>query len=385
MASVKHVKGDKWQVTISAGYDEEGKRKRIYKTITAKTEKQAKKLAKSLEGEIEKGDYIESSKYTFKDYTEKYWLVNKKIRLEPKTIYEYENLLKNYIYVEFGNKTLDKIDPLMIETFYNKLRTPGLRKDGGTLSENTIKHYHQLITSILQSAQKKKLIKENPCNLVEIPMIKKKESKFYDESQINNLLQALKTAELKYKAIVYIALFCGLRLGEILGLNENDINFDKNEISITKASQYLPTIGVFEKEPKNESSNRIVAMPKIVMDIIKEQILDKKKQQIRLGSKWKSSNKLFIKWNGEPMYTYAPSKWFNKFLKKNNLPPLPFHGLRHTAATYLINQGMDVKSVSTTLGHSKANTTLNIYAHSFKKANKESAEIMDNLSAKFIK
>lgn len=87
--------------------------------------------------------------------------------------------------------------------------------------------------------------------------------------------------------------------------------------------------------------------------------------------------RLFVTWDGKPMFPNAMSKWFFNFIKRNKLPSLNFHGLRHTSATFLISQGMDVQTVAGRLGHSTSATTQNIYSHFLESKDKQTADLME--------
>ena len=102
-------------------------------------------------------------------------------------------------------------------------------------------------------------------------------------------------------------------------------------------------------------------------------------QRLKCGDKWVETNRLFIQWNGAPMHPDSITGWFRKFLKRKELPYITFHGLRHTHATLLIAQGLDVRTVSNRLGHAQTSTTLNIYAHSFARMDREASDKIDNL------
>lgn len=98
---------------------------------------------------------------------------------------------------------------------------------------------------------------------------------------------------------------------------------------------------------------------------------------MKLGDKWQDSDRLFVTWDGRPMHPDTPSSWFPEFLERHKLPHLPFHGIRHTAATMLINQGLPAKSISGRMGHSSISTTFNIYGHYLKSADKEAADRLE--------
>ena len=299
-----------------------------------------------------------------------------------------------------GSTKIEKLNPVRLKEFYNEIREPmtferqyrgGKKKQVTvTLSDQSVKHHHRLISTILQSAYKDGIIKENPCSRIDAPKVNKGKTPEYEVDQISNLIEALESVELKFKTCIHIALAGGLRLGEIMGLEWQDVNFDNKSIEIRQASQYLPGKGIFTKKPKNETSERNVTIPLPVMDLIAQLEHEQKLQQLKLGNKWigkdfkdeKSSGRLFVKELGGPMHPHSPSKWFHDFIRENNLPILTVHSLRHISASYLIAAGQDVVAVSRRLGHSNSNTTLAIYAHSFKKRDEESANKMEGMYTK---
>lgn len=400
MPYIKFLGENKYQATISAGYDELGNRKRVYKTFTAKDEDAALKKAIKLETKVEKGTLQVSTKYTFSQYVDQ-WKKDAERKLAPKTYLRYCELLNSRIIPYMGKVKIEKITPALLKNFYNELRKPQkreqIKKDGSkkvtvyNLSETTIRHHHRLIRSILQIAYKEGLLQENPCARVDAPIADKKDLAIYDEEQILALIKSLENEDIQYRASVHIALSGGLRLGEICGLEWKDVNYKDNSITISRTSQYLPKKGVITKCPKNETSNRTIMLPSDTMALIKELEQSQRIKAVKLGTKWqgrkfnsnsKVTGRLFTTELGAPMHPHTPSKWFHKFLKANNLPPLPFHGLRHTSASYLIACGLDVVTVAKRLGHADTNTTLKVYAHAFEKLDKSAANKMDQLFAK---
>lgn len=247
----------------------------------------------------------------------------------------------------------------------------------GTLSSRTILHHHRLISSMLTTAVQWQLITSNPAERVKAPKIDKRPVSHYDDEQTKALLNAIDTEEPKYKAMVMLDVFSGLRLGELMGLNWTDINFENNSIEITKASQYLTGKGTFEKKPKNEASVRKISIPTPVMSLLKEYRKWWLEQKIKCGDLWQNSDRLFVTWDGRPMFTYTLTNWFPEFLQRHNLPKITPHGLRHTMASLLGSQGMEVSAISKRLGHARISTTLDIYTHVFKKADTAASDLLE--------
>jgi len=361
---------NKWRLNVPGGTSPGGNRKVYRRTVEVTSEREAKKQLDIFSAEVQKGQYIEPSKLTFKEFSQK-WLESK-IDLAPKTQHRYKQLLDMRILPAMGHINLEDIKPFHIMQFYENLRESGIREDGkeGTLSPTTILHHHRLLVTIFNAAVKWQILLTNPAARVESPKVPRKPATCYDENDIAALLEALEGEELKHQVLVYIALYCGLRRGEIMGLEWPDIDFDNSLLHIRQSSQYIPGKGSFTKEPKNETNKRVLSVPGFVMALLKEYKVYQVQYRLQVGDLWQGSTRLFTTWDGKPGHPEWPSQWFSKFIKKHKLPHLPFHGLRHTAATMLINLDVQLKNISGRLGHANPATTGFIYSHYLKSADK---------------
>jgi len=363
------------------------------KYVKAKNDSQAGKLLAAFITDIEAGDFSQPSKITFREFAQKWLKEYAEIELAPKTVFRYKQLLESRIYPAFGDKKLDRIRPLELVEFYNSLRKKhkymsvlkdGTRetKDSEPLSESTIRHHHRLICAIFEKGIKWGIIKgANPAKRVDAPKQEKKKAKCYDEKHVQALLDALENVDLedlKYKVATMIAIMTGARLGEIMGLEWQDIGFDNKLIEIRRCSQYLPDRGTFTKGTKNYTSTRKVSVNNTLLDLLEEYREDQRKK----GFICQDNNRLFVTWDGKPMHPYTVTKWFPDFLERNKLPKLNFHGLRHTSATFLISKGMDIETVAGRLGHSTSATTQNVYSHFLESKDKQAAKMIERTFGK---
>lgn len=382
--SIQKRGNNKYLLTVSLGRGAKGKRLRYTQTIEAKNDKEAeKKLAEFLVS-VEKGTYIEPSKLTFFDFVQRWVRDYAKNTLAPKTFHRYQEMLKSRIIPSLGHIMLESLKPTHLLEFYNNLREDGIRTDGkkGGLAERTILHHHRLISAILSDAVEWQLIISNPANRVKPPKAKKKDISHYNEEQLFVLLQKLDSEPINYRLMVYLAITGGLRRGEIMGLDWSDIDFEKKTLEVKKSSQYLPSHGVFLKDPKNESSKRILTLPTTTILLLLDFKAYQEESKSNAGDKWKESDRIFTAWNGEPAHPDTISGWFAEFIRKSKLPHITFHGLRHTNASLLIAEGLDLKTISTRLGHSTVSTTTDIYAHALRKPDIEAANKMEQLLSK---
>jgi len=192
--------------------------------------------------------------------------------------------------------------------------------------------------------------------------------------------------DIRLKAIIYLTAFTGARLGEVSGLCWADVDFENNRITIRRAAQYVNNKRIekekriFEKEPKNETSIRTIAIPDVLLSVLKAYKRYQLEQRLLLGSDWKTNDRVVKAWDGSACHPDFPSKAFKAFREKNNLPPLTFHQLRHSNASLLIAEGVDVATISKRLGHSNLGTTTKIYSHALKKPDQDAS---DKLGALF--
>jgi integrase len=416
MASIQKRGSNSWRVTVSAGYDSAGKK--LVKTKTFKKppemtdkqwQKELQKLAIEFEREVERGTVLDGS-VTLKDFVERWLKEYAMTRLEPRTLESYRHELDSKILPALGHIRLDKLTPVQILSFLNNLMEDGIRQDGkpGAYSNRVIKYQHQILSSILQTAVYWQIIESNPCSRVKCPKYDtmNTKQKFFDENQAAIFLEAVKDEPLKYQVMANLALFMGLRKGEILGLTWNDVDLEEGWLAVNKAISATKELGVFMKSPKTESSVRTLAMPKSLVSLLKKYKAWQNEQKLKCGDLWDEDWEdhpwLFTQWNGKVMDYHSPYTWFSKFIKRYNerikndgsipenekssylLPEISFHGLRHTSATLLIGENVDVRTVSARLGHNQVSTTLNIYSHSLKAADRKAADSLENLLTRNI-
>ena len=179
--------------------------------------------------------------------------------LAPTTYARYVRILETRILPYFGKFALDKIKPTDIMKFYDMLECDTqirrLKNNKGErltkpLSRKTILEHHRLLRAMLHKAVYWQLIVSNPADRVQPPKTQKPRRRYYDDEQCKYLLERLETQEIKYKVAIILTIFTGVRLGELMGLEWDDIDFKNGIVSINKASQYLSEKGIFTKDHK---------------------------------------------------------------------------------------------------------------------------------------
>lgn len=379
-----------YRLSCLAGYNLQGKPIKKTKTVHG-TKKEAEiELAKFV-ADVQNGMVIEGKSLKFSEFTEIWKRDYGSKELAPSTYKRYCRMLETRLLPYFGHFYVNKIKPTDIMQFYDLLSkdTQLVRKkdnDGNKtlkpLSGKTILEHHRLLRAMLHKAVYWQVIVSNPAERVQPPKAKKPKRKYYDDDQCKILLENLEQLDeeqIKYKTAIILTVFTGVRLGELMGLEWNDIDFRNGIVSINRSSQYLADTGVFTKVPKTESSIREVAIPDFVISLLEEYKLWYEEQKSLYGDLWTNSNRLFVQADGKPMHPSTISKWFVKYVGQIGLPVINFHGLRHTNATLLIAQNIDVAVVAARLGHAQITTTYNFYVHPIISHNKKAGYALEDL------
>ena len=390
MAGSIEKRGDSYRLVCVVGYNLQGRPIKKSKTVHCSKKEAKIELAKFV-ADVQKGMYVEGKSLKFTDFVEIWKRDYGSKELAPSTYKRYLGILESRIIPYFGHFRVDKIKPTDIMQFYDLLsrdtqivrrKNNNGKKTGKPLSPKTIVEHHRLLHAMLQKAVYWQMIVSNPAERVQAPKTKKPKRKYYDDEQSKALisgLMELTEEQFKYKVAIILTIFTGVRLGELMGLEWDDINFREGIVSINRSSQYLADKGVFTKVPKTESSIRDVAIPDFVVSLLEEYKYWYDEQKYQYGELWYDSNRLFVQADGKPMHPSTISKWFEKFVAQIGLPVINFHGLRHTNATLLIAQNIDVSVVAARLGHAQITTTLNFYVHPIISHNKTAGFALENL------
>lgn len=427
MASIKK-RGNGYRILVSNGYRTDGTK--IQETTTfipdsKMTERQQMKalddFVYAFEQKVKSGKYLSGEKMTFEEFY-KYWLKEyAEKQLEKTTLQGYIAELEQKIIPAIGHLKIAKIKPTHLQSFYNNLLEDGVRKDGrtGGYSPVTIKKDHAIISGMLKQAVLWQLIETNPCDRVAPPKEIKEtveDVKHFTLEQAETFLNALemdyatkykahdriddtgkkyhvpeyietRSIPAQFKVFFNFALFGGMRRGELIALTWDDIDFKECSIDINKATGYVNREQI-TKLPKNKGSIRKIVVPEPVIRLAERYKKEQLEYRMSIGDQWSGDNYVFIQNNGSQMNLSTPNHTFHDIINKYNatvknptehLPHIPLHGLRHTSATLLISENIDVRTVSARLGHAQTSTTLNIYAHSLKKMDEKASDTLENL------
>lgn len=293
-----------------------------------------------------------------------YWRDNfKSTTVKKGTIDSYDNVFSFYIKPFLGHLKLNQVSSQEIQAFYNEMARNGY-------SKSTITLIHALLTNMLRHAYRLELIEKNPIDLVILPRGKQKqERRVLTKEEQKLLLEYLKGNEIE--TLVIFALSTGMRIGEIIGLTWENVDFEKNEINVREILKKGNNGVLYKDLPKTSKSMRTIPM----LPQVSERLRNHKRFQEnrRLLGKFKNEQSnlghlVFIKPDGSPytdLYLCRQLKHVVNEINKDGTPfePLTPHCLRHTFATRALENGISAKVVQELLGHSSVTLTLDLYTH----------------------
>ena len=256
-----------------------------------------------------------------------------------------------------------------------------LIQDTTPLSSKTILEYHRLISTIMSQAERELLIPYNPAKKATPPKADKAEPDYYQPEVMDDILAALDQAPLKWRTITYLLIDSGCRRGEAAGLAWKSVDLEEGIITIERALLYSAKRGVYEGPPKNKRSRTIKLAPETV-ELLKRHKLEQERIRTILGDRWVDSGYVFTQENGDRMNPDSITDWLNKFSRANGLPHIHPHAFRHTAASTMIANGIDLVTTANELGHANATTTATIYAHQIATAKAKASEVRSGVFRK---
>lgn len=367
MATIQK-RGNSYSIRYSDGYDADGKQRIKSTTWTPEPGMTNKQIEKELERQkvlfeekCRKG--FENSTVKFQIFADEWFEDYAKANLRN-TTYEQMLALRSRVYPAIGHLRMDKITTRHIQLFVNSLSKDGANKRTGKgLASKTIRHNLSLISDVFSYAVKMSVVSDNPCEKVTVPKTEIKEKKIYTRSEVQQFITLLDSAPLKYKTFFYLLLYSGFRRGEVLGIEWKDVDFEDNIISIRRTSNYTSKKGIYTDKTKTRKSQRSLKFPPLIMELLKEYRSEQDEEMFNMGDKWIETDRLYVQWNGKPMNNNTPYEWLRKFSKKHGLPFYGVHSFRHLFCSLLVNEGVDIVSVSGALRHSTVSTTTNIYCH----------------------
>ncbi len=367
---VRKREDGRWEGRIVVGHDEKGLPKT--KNVLAKTKSECSAklnaLKASLQGPREPKQEKPKADMTFGAWLDHWYQRECKPKIRPKTQADYENRIYQHFIPELGAIPLAKLTAADLQQFYNRLKEGGrllrVEQYGPGLSDRMVKSCHVTCRMALDQVVAQGLILKNPALSCKAPVTRPKEMQVLTGEEIQRLL--IQAKEDGCFELLLLELTTGLRRGEILALRWDDLDFRTGTLRVERQVQRIQG-KLAVSQPKTRASCRSILLPAPVLEILAQ-------YRQSVSSHWMFPSP---KKEDAPLDPAAVRKKLSAVLKRAGCPAARFHVLRHTFATSALEHGMDVKTLSTVIGHVSSATTLNVYAHVTDEMRQKAADKID--------
>ncbi|SCC46887.1 tyrosine-type recombinase/integrase [Bacillus wiedmannii] len=342
-------RGNKYCIVIDIGPDPQTGKRRQKWFSGYRTKKEAQADVAKKVTELNEGTFVEPSKLTLKDYLLE-WLKVKEMTIDKSTFDYYEDIVLKHILPALGKIYLNKLNVIQVQQFYRNLTN--------TLSNGRILLIHRVLNNALNQAVAQKIIIENPAKFASKPKKEKTPIQIWTEEEVKRFL--FHSQDSRYHIGYILAITTGMRLGEVLGLRWQDIDFDNHTLTITNTVGHDNKI---KQGAKTNFSQRTMPIPVETINALKSHNHFIKKEKLRLGNAYNDFDLIVCTTRGGIVSRNYFRTKFYEVIKKADVSKIKFHDLRHTHASLLLKQGVHPKIVSERLGHTNVSVTLNIYSH----------------------
>lgn len=243
----------------------------------------------------------------------------------------------------------------------------------GALSTSAIRIHHGLISVVFAQAEKEMLISFNPAKRATPPPTGKSSPAYLQPEELARLLEAVETESIKWRTLTYFLAVTGCRIGEALGVKWKKVNLEDGTVKIDTSMNYIPGIGTYEGPTKTKKA-RYVTIPLEMIDRLKKYRVWQMEQRLKCGEQWVDTGLVFTRDDGGPLIKETYNTFLNRVCKRNGLPRIHAHSLRHTFASVLISEGVDIVTVSKMLGHANTSMTTDVYSHIIEESKRKATE-----------
>jgi integrase len=304
--------------------------------------------------------WVADDKLTLGEFLTRYLADIAASTVRPRTLESYTWLVHNHIQPALGDVRLTNLMAQRVQGFYSERLQAGL-------SATTVLHIHNFLHKALEQAVRWGLVPRNVTDLVDPPRSKRRQPTVWSAEQARRFLEKAKSHRLY--ALYVLALFTGMRQGELLGLQFDDIDWETSTINVQHSLQTLSGKPQLLAAPKTEKSRRRVSLPEAARLALERHV------KLQAGKK----GYVFVSQVGTPLLPHSVIDTFKRLIEEAGVPDIRFHDMRHTCATLHLLAGTNPKVVQDLLGHSTITLTLDTYSHILPGIQEDAAKRMDRL------
>jgi integrase len=339
------------------------------------TRKEAEAERDRMRSEVRNGVDVIPKKITVAGYLTR-WLTHITPRVAPRTAQSYRGVVEGRLIPTFGATELSRLTALQISEAV-ALWSTGPRNDGrkGALSPRSVQIALVILRMALTQAVKWNVAPRNVAEHVDTPRLEREEQAYVSADDLDRLF--IEGEKVGMFAPIAMAVGLGLRRAELLGLQWGDVDFERRTVSIVRTLQRIDGV-LTTKSPKTKLSRRTLVVPAFVLDALRSHRRAQSEQRMRLGlgnggaDAWVFSNAA-----GGPLDMDAFAKRFRRLTQRAGLPHIHLHSLRHGYAVLGLQAGIDLKTISSNLGHSSIRLTADTYSHVVSSVGEDAANRID--------
>ena len=344
----------RWEGRIVVGHKKNGDS--IFRYVYAPTQKELSAKLRQHIDSYQGADLTEQSRMMLSEWLDQ-WLRSTADTLRPNTLRNYRSYIENHIRPGLGDKQLARITPKDVQRFYEKL--------SDCLASSTVRRIHTTLHGTLKAAQQAHLIASNPTEQITAPRFSYGAKQILTDEQLDVFMKVIAEDEI-WCDFFYTELTTGLRRGEICGLKWEDFDETNGTLKVCRTVYHKEGGGLIAGDTKTYAGTRKIVLPASTVQVLHE----RKKTAL---TEWIFPNPLKPEQPTNPGAAYSRLK---TLLKRAGLPSIRFHDLRHTFATHALASGVDVKTLSGILGHTRAAFTLDTYTHTTGDMQKRASEVI---------
>lgn len=380
---VKLQKDGTYRLTVSLGYDSDGKQRNVARTINATSQRAAQRAWEQFAIEVHNDVPATEGQLTLHQFFDYYISHYAQHHVTENTI-QYDKYLFKRIDKYLGQYALERLRPFNIMDFIEHLSQE--KTQGKKLSPNTIQKHYALLHAVLEKAAQWQFIKDNPAAHIDKPKRIKPDMEILDTAECKAILEALSKEDIKHQALINLAIYTGMRRGEIFGLQWKHIDFTEKTITVKQECQWNTGIGNHIVERTKGGSARKITIPDNVCTLLfsYQKEIKKARNILRARKEWKGADDIqddyvFCTIDGKLGHAGQFNTWLNRFIKRHGFKRITPHTFRHMVASYLLAAGVDLQTVAGKLGHANTITTQAIYSHLLQSNEHKTADILQDM------
>ncbi|KXS41418.1 MAG: integrase family protein [Candidatus Frackibacter sp. T328-2] len=375
MATYRETEAGNYEFFVEMGKDP-STGKRVRKSKTFSRVKDGKKWAADMELK-KKGELIvDAKKYTIADLLQEWYEDYAEVELSVTTYQGYKVIINTHLIPALGALRANDLQGRHVKSYIKKKLKDGRANGKGGLSKTTIVQHYRVLSQALKYGRRWNIINHDPLEFVDPPSKDDPEIKHMTKEEVKQLLDA---AEGWIHDFIYLAVNTGMRRGELMGLRWSDVEFENKILRVRQTLVVDQNGGSVFKKPKSKASIRGIDITDDVIEILKNRKKEQNKNKLALGPDYVDKyNLVFCKGNGDKLYPQTATSRFKRAAKKAGFEGYNIHTLRHTHATFMLQNNVHPRVVQERLGHSDISTTLNTYSHVIPSMQKEAAEKLKN-------